>query len=1152
MTQATPETHPKPGLEPSTGEPESQPSSWLEQPITRWIRTFDIEKIIFAVIIVLAVISRFYILGNRVMSHDEINHVIPSYQLYQGEGYRHDPVTHGPMQFHLIALSYTLFGDNDFTSRLPHALFSIATVILVWKFRRYLGRVGALMAALMMLISPYMLYYGRYARNEAFVALFALVTIYCMLRYLESPQQKYLLALAAVFSLQFCTKETAFIYTAQILVFLAILLFKRLLQAEWINPRNIRTFLIGILVGLVFFGGAIYVGGKINKAVATDTGSETATATLTATTTAAPLVAGNTNDPMKLLPIVLAGLGLIAFAVAAFFLVTGLGWETIRKERTFDLLMLIGSLILPQLTAFPVKFLGWNPLDYSPEGMIKTGIILVIFMVISAAIGLWWNPRVWWKAAAIFYAIYIFFYTTMFTNGQGFFTGIIGSLGYWLSQQGVNRGSQPLYFYALIQIPMYEFLPAIGAILALIYATRRWIFQDKEEVVTRYALGADFPKEASPLELDEQLPVWLLLYWSLTSLIAYSIAGEKMPWLTVHITWPMILVAGWAFGRQLTHIDWKNLWTPRGLAYLASSIILVLGIGRGIAAWNTTPLPFSGNQTDQLSATSSFIFAVIMALASLALIIYLERKPETKIHIGQMVGVAILGFVVVLTGRASFRASYILYDSAREYLVYAHAARGPKDILAQIQEISERMTGGKNLRIGYDAHSNYPYWWYFRDYTNLDFFSEQPSKAIQNDDIVVAGNPLYTKVDPILAKDFYSFEYVRLWWPNQDYFNLNWTRVKDAVTNPAIREGIFDIWMNRDYKKYAAATNSTSMTDITWEPAERMKLYIRKDLITKMWNYGAAPQVAQPVVDPYANGKITLPPDVSFGSQGSEPGQLDGPRGVAVAADNSIFVADSRNNRIQHFAPDGTLIGTWGTFADASKGEAKGGTFNEPWGVAVGPDGAVYVADTWNYRIQKFSPDGQFVSMWGTFGQGEKPGTLYGPRAIAVDKNGKIFVTDTGNKRVVVYNPDGSEFTTFGSSGMDDGQFDEPVGLVLDDTGRVYVADTWNQRIQVFSPDETGKTYTVSAIWPVSGWDGQSLENKPYIAVDSIGNVYITDPEEYRVIEFSNNGQFLRTWGDYSPDADGFGLSSGLAVDHNGGLWVSDGANGRLLHFLLQ
>ena len=61
------------------------------------------------------------LLGERVMSHDEVNHVWPSYDFFKGKGYAHNPVTHGPFQFHVVALSYFLFGDNDFPSRIPAA-----------------------------------------------------------------------------------------------------------------------------------------------------------------------------------------------------------------------------------------------------------------------------------------------------------------------------------------------------------------------------------------------------------------------------------------------------------------------------------------------------------------------------------------------------------------------------------------------------------------------------------------------------------------------------------------------------------------------------------------------------------------------------------------------------------------------------------------------------------------------------------------------------------------------------------------------------------------------------------------------------------------------------------------------------------------------
>ena len=83
--------------------------------------------------------------------------------------------------------------------------------------------------------------------------------------------------------------------------------------------------------------------------------------------------------------------------------------------------------------------------------------------------------------------------------------------------------------------------------------------------------------------------------------------------------------------------------------------------------------------------------------------------------------------------------------------------------------------------------------------------------------------------------------------------------------------------------------------------------------------------------------------------------------------------------------------------------QRTGGTFNQPWGIGLGPDGSVYVADTWNHRVQKFNAQGEFLSMWGYFGQGEQPEAFWGPRDVAVDSKGRVFITDTGNKRVVVF-----------------------------------------------------------------------------------------------------------------------------------------------------
>src|SRR3990172_335245 len=141
-------------------------NSWLERPIHPALPAITNEIALFAGIILLAIITRFYDLRTRVMSHDESLHTYFSWLLSRGQGYQHTPMMHGPFQFHMIALSYFLFGVSDFTARIPVVLFSIATVWMVWYWRRYLGKWGAIVAGLLMVISPYMLYYGRYVRKN--------------------------------------------------------------------------------------------------------------------------------------------------------------------------------------------------------------------------------------------------------------------------------------------------------------------------------------------------------------------------------------------------------------------------------------------------------------------------------------------------------------------------------------------------------------------------------------------------------------------------------------------------------------------------------------------------------------------------------------------------------------------------------------------------------------------------------------------------------------------------------------------------------------------------------------------------------------------------------------------------------------------------
>jgi predicted membrane-bound mannosyltransferase/sugar lactone lactonase YvrE len=1179
-----------------------QKQNWLERPIHPALPNLTNEIAIFAAVILLAIVTRFYDLESRVMSHDESLHTYFSWLLYRGQGYEHSPMMHGPFQFHIVALTYFLFGASDFTSRIPSVLFSIATVGMVWHWRRYLGKWGALIAGLLLVISPYMLYYGRYVRNESYVGLSGIIMLYAMLRHLEVGGKKYLLLLAGALALHYTTKETSFIYTAQALLYLAIYFIAQITRRPWRNAeKDYRSFIIALGIAVLFAGLAVGYGLYIRD-TSTIAGIETAMPS-DPNAVESPLTSPGAGSVSPTV-IILALAVLMALIFAAVFLIRGYTWEKIRNERSFDLLMVTGTIVLPMLSPFPVKWLeGWLKVAIpttAPEVMTMSGDIrsilvivgfLAFMFIISAVVGILWNKEKWWQTALVFWVPYTILYTTVFTKGSGFFTGAIGSLGYWIVQQEVQRGSQPWYFYVLIQIPIYEFLPALGFILAIILGLRRKLAPapeiGEEDGIKDEDEAIGMLKEESITETEEInfLNVFsLLVWWSITSVIAFTYAGERMPWLTYHMAWPMILITGWALGRLIDTTNWIKLKEQRVLLTLAALAIFIVGIMGMILALNGSTPPFQGKELTQLQATSTFLLPMFAAILSAVGVVYLFREWTFQ-EVRHIFILVFFAFLAVLTSRAAFRASYITYDQATEFLVYAHGATGIKEVIAQAKEISERTTGGSGVALAYDASApdtgvSWPFVWYLRDFTQQTSF-DQPTRSLRESVVVIVDEKNFDKIEPALGPGYYRIDYIRMWWPMQDYFNLSYDRDEnqpfpedyackgivgflklakskdytpfcEAFTNPAIRAGVIQIWLDRDYTKYAEAKGRTDLTLTTWNPADKMRLYIRKDVASQIWNYGVAPTVLETMKDPTEGKYISLAADFILNTPLENPIGFNAPRSLAFAKNGTVYVADSRNHRILHMDMEGKVLHEWGTFADGVETQIGAGTFNEPWGIALAPDGSVYVTDTWNHRIEKFTSTGKFITAWGIFGQGETPDSFYGPRGLAVDAEGRVYVTDTGNKRIAVFDEDGKFITEFGSAGFDPGQFDEPVGIAIDKNGKVYVVDTWNQRIQTFTPIETegALSFVPDKQWDVYGWFGQSLDNKPFITVNDALHVFISDPDGYRVMEFDQNGALVRTWDDLESEIS-LGSPSGIAIDNDGHVWVTDSTNNRLRRYTL-
>jgi DNA-binding beta-propeller fold protein YncE len=247
-----------------------------------------------------------------------------------------------------------------------------------------------------------------------------------------------------------------------------------------------------------------------------------------------------------------------------------------------------------------------------------------------------------------------------------------------------------------------------------------------------------------------------------------------------------------------------------------------------------------------------------------------------------------------------------------------------------------------------------------------------------------------------------------------------------------------------------------------------------------------------------------------------------------------MYVVDGANSTVTVLNRDGTVVRSWGR-----KGEGEG-EFNEPWGIAVAPDGSVFVADTWNHRIQKFTREGQFIAQWGGHETGTTPGRFYGPRDVAISPAGELLVTDTGNKRIQVFNQQGMFLRAFGTEGGAPGQFREPVGLAVDGSGRIYVADTWNQRIQVFDA-----SFNPLAQHAVPGWVGSGVTNKPYIAVTANGDVFATVPERAGVVRVKDGVTSQLPL----PQNPRLVIPTGIDIDGSGRLVVADAQAGVVVGF---
>jgi len=936
---------------------------------------FDWGWLPFALLAAVAFVLRLWDLGARAMHHDESLHALFSWYLYVGRGYTHDPMMHGPFLFHLTALMYTLFGDNEITARLPMVLLGTASVAMPYFLRHELGGRGAIAAALMLAFGPAFLYFSRFGHNEAMIMFQTLLIIVGVFGWLRTRRSAYFYAAVVGLTLMFATK----------------------------------------VVSLIF-----------------------------------------------------------AFTVVSFITAA----IVVQRQRT------PGDFVLEAVRDVGFRHLG--------------------------------------VAALIFFGIGGLLYTTFLTNLDGLCTAVWspgfgscagkqGMLQYWVAQQGVARGGQPWFYYFML-ISLYEVVP-LALALASPFLARR----------------------------PRALFFWFCVWWALVSLGIYTYASEKMPWLIIHPTLPLVMLGALTVEGVTSRIPGWPWLAPRQWAIAGLSLVGLAVFVAWATAGGSEPTPLALQTTMLRRIALAVVFAGIVALA-----ISTARGLGMRQVLGAL-GTAGMAVLVTYSIHTGWQLAYRNGDVPVEMLVYVQSSPDAPFIVSEVERIGNTLGLRKDvpilLDVGYTdtaggqsvVHEgvSWPFEWYFRDYKNKPSFSRTLPADFSTGRygaLLVMG----TNLDPIKDQlgEYVGNKFRLNWWYPEDYKNIDWGTPVRTLLDPEARAKLVK------YVLYRELINPPL-------GARDMYFYVRKDLArgaavpSDEAGLSAPSGISAPLLQqPQAPAAVVEVQDVViYGRQGGQTVLRD-PKGITTDAEGRLYVVDGASGTVTILNRDGSVATSFGR-----KGTGQG-EFNEPWGIAIAQDGSIFVADTWNHRIQKFTVQGQFITQWGGYEAGTAPpGKFYGPRDLVITPAGELLVTDTGNKRIQVFNQQGAPVRTFGSEGVGPGQFREPVGIAVDRQGRVYVADTWNQRIQVF--DSSFRPITE---YQVQGWASQSVTNKPYLSVSPDGDVYATVPDRRTVVQVKDG--VVRTVG--LPTNPGLSLPTGIELASDGRLLVSDAQGGVVLGYDLS
>jgi uncharacterized protein (TIGR03663 family) len=738
------------------------------------IRQLTLEQWLWIAVIGLAAVLRFWGLGDKPLHHDESMHAYFSLAFAQNpSSYSYDPLLHGPFQFHAEGLMFALLlvlqhifvpnaiGNpwiNDTTARFVPALFGMGIVALPLLLRRQLGRTTALLAAFLLAISPAFVYFARFLREDVYFNFFMFAMVVCAVRFAKERTMKWFVLLCAATVLAYATFEGIFLTLVIFFGFLALLAVwelaasvARKLPASFTSRERMLLSRLG-LFALAGACAAIvaYFGLKLVNAISTEIYLHTAT------TDVQVAQLENTTVSLLLIASILIALGVIATLVwqiyrdAAPDLATAppapqewLDDDEDDAGNAFDAPPATSvAARIDALVSAPGRFIARVRDRLDPDAQPFLRLLLSISWMqwfVGFVVG-------WILFAALYWIVPG---TTVQSWGEGFRIGIgkgiWQGLYYWLEQQQVARGGQPWYYYLLL-IPLYEQLAVVFGLAGVVYCLFR---------PSRFRL--------------------FLVWWFLASLFIYSWAAEKMPWLSIHILLPLMLLAAIALGRVVAGVVAASKRLAQGESGAAVFVRPLVAVVRASATLAVVAITALGNRV--LTRHDERLSESRPILRRIAGEQYQIIRTSSLRPLAAVLSAVLALLLVIPTVWGMYELSHPDAASGpNEMMVYVQTTPDVTHVMREIAYADQVLYHGQHkLKIGVGTGQEWPWYWYLRDYTNVYWSYPVTSKTAPPVDVLIldpSGNQQAEDGQTFMAlhpTGWQMKEYrLRAWW-SEDY-----------------------------------------------------------------------------------------------------------------------------------------------------------------------------------------------------------------------------------------------------------------------------------------------------------------------------------------------------------------------------------------------